>query len=404
MYLRRSEEHHETMELLDDASRSVEIQSILIAFSVLSTLIIALRAYIRLILLRSFGWDDGVMVIAQVLALGAAAAIGLENKYGLGYHSWAQPKSAYVPYMKSFYASVIIYNLSLCLIKIGILLQIRRAFAIPIMKTITFYGTAVMIAWSVTIVFLNVLICIPVAKFWNHDMPGKCLNPLTIWYLMASVNLVTDFAIFCLPLPVIKSLNLPRKQKIMLFAIFSLGLFTCVISIYRIRTLKTAAATKDPNWDNVDAAIWSFIEVTNAIIAACLPTLRPLMSRLMPQIFGSSLGRSNRASSYGQSFDGRFQRNQARIRIISHDKEASEDEYILCDDNAPSSSITKGTHDSHRPAVSVSIEAGNRVFDEKNEVHIRGMEGITTRTVITQQVASELIPEEGDCEVRDTKL
>lgn len=179
---------------------------------------------------------------------------------------------------------------------------------------------------------------------------------------------------------------------------------TCVISIYRIRTLKTAAATKDPNWDNVDAAIWSFIEVTNAIIAACLPTLRPLMSRLMPQIFGSSLGRSNRASSYGQSFDGRFQRNQARIRIISHDKEASEDEYILCDDNAPSSSITKGTHDSHRPAVSVSIEAGNRVFDEKNEVHIRGMEGITTRTVITQQVASELIPEEGDCEVRDTKL
>lgn len=84
MYLRRSEEHHETMELLDDASRSVEIQSILIAFSVLSTLIIALRAYIRLILLRSFGWDDGVMVIAQVLALGAAAAIGLGGQV-MGY-------------------------------------------------------------------------------------------------------------------------------------------------------------------------------------------------------------------------------------------------------------------------------------------------------------------------------
>jgi hypothetical protein len=40
---------------------------------------------------------------------------------------------------------------------------------------------------------------------------------------MASVNLVTDFIIFSMPLPVIKSLQLPKKQKLMLTFVFCLG-------------------------------------------------------------------------------------------------------------------------------------------------------------------------------------
>jgi hypothetical protein len=46
---------------------------------------------------------------------------------------------------------------------------------------------------------------------------------LTIWYIMASFNLTTDLVIFLMPLPVIRSLQLPRRQKIMLFAVLGLG-------------------------------------------------------------------------------------------------------------------------------------------------------------------------------------
>ncbi|WKT54436.1 hypothetical protein QSH57_005020 [Fusarium oxysporum f. sp. vasinfectum] len=305
MYLRWADDDHTMMDYrsLDgavSASRSLEIRAILVTFSVVSATAVALRTYIRSRVLHSFGRDDGFMVTAQVLTLGAAVAIGLENKYGLGYHTWEQPTSAYVPYMKSFYASVVVYNIATCLVKTGILFQYRRVFALPIIQRITLYGIIFMVAWTVVIAFLNILVCVPVAKFWDSNLPGRCLDALTIWYVMAGFNLVTDIAIFCLPLPVIKSLNLPPRQKIMLFAIFSLGFFTCVISIYRIRTLKTAASTKDPNWHNVDAAIWSFLEVTIAIITACLPTLRPLFSTLIPRIFVSSFGRSNRPSNYGQ--------------------------------------------------------------------------------------------------------
>lgn len=40
---------------------------------------------------------------------------------------------------------------------------------------------------------------------------------------MAAINLVTDFVIFSLPLPVIRSLQLPKRQKVLLMGVFCLG-------------------------------------------------------------------------------------------------------------------------------------------------------------------------------------
>lgn len=82
MHLRWADDGHTTMDYrsLDSAvsaSRSLEIHAILVAFSIVSATAVALRTYIRSRVLHSFGWDDGFMVTAQVLTLGAAVAIGL---------------------------------------------------------------------------------------------------------------------------------------------------------------------------------------------------------------------------------------------------------------------------------------------------------------------------------------
>ncbi|KAH6988351.1 hypothetical protein EDB80DRAFT_654432 [Ilyonectria destructans] len=303
MYVRRADASHGygtvVNHSLDGESRSAEICIILSIFCALSTIAVALRSYIRLVLLRTFGFDDGIIIVAQVLAIGAGVAIGLESRYGLGFHTWVQPEEHFIPYMKAFYSSVVVYNIAMCPVKISILLQYRRVFAVRFMQLITFYAVIFMSAWTVTLCFLLTLVCLPVAKFWDSTIPGQCLDSLTIWYVLAGFNLATDLAIFFLPLPVIRSLQLPQKQKVMLIAVFGLGLFTCIISIIRIRTLKIAASTDDPNWDNVDAAIWSFLEVSCAIIAACLPTLRPIFSKIMPRLFSSSIGRSRGPSQYG---------------------------------------------------------------------------------------------------------
>jgi hypothetical protein len=85
------------------------------------------------------------------------------------------------------------------------------------------------------------------------------------------------------------------------------------VSIYRIRTLHAAASSEDPTWENIDAATFSFLELTVGVIAICLPTLRPVLMAAMPRIFGSILrsasgghaGYNNHNGPYGAGTGGR---------------------------------------------------------------------------------------------------
>lgn len=58
----------------------------------------------------------------------------------------------------------------------------------------------------------------------------------------------------------------------------------CIISVYRLSTLYSGVVSPDPSWDNIGAAIWSAVELGVSILASNLPTLRPLLARLLPGI------------------------------------------------------------------------------------------------------------------------
>jgi hypothetical protein len=103
-------------------------------------------------------------------------------------------------------------------------------------------------------------------------------------------------AIAVLPLPVIKSLNLPRRQRLALTFVFCLGGITCIVSLLRLQSLYAVSVSKDISWDNPMAALWSNLEVQIGIICSCLPTLKSSLTRFFPRIFASS---SRGASSNG---------------------------------------------------------------------------------------------------------
>lgn len=62
---------------LDGQGRGKEIIAILSVFSALSSIVVALRIYTRASILRSFGIDDAIIIVALVLTIGSAVAIGL---------------------------------------------------------------------------------------------------------------------------------------------------------------------------------------------------------------------------------------------------------------------------------------------------------------------------------------
>ena len=103
-------------------------------------------------------------------------------------------------------------------------------------------------------------------------------------------------AIAVLPLPVIKSLNLPKRQRLALTFVFCLGGITCIVSLLRLQSLYAVSVSKDISWDNPMAALWSNLEVQIGIICSCLPTLKSSLTRIFPRIFAST---SRGASSNG---------------------------------------------------------------------------------------------------------
>lgn len=72
--------------------------------------------------------------------------------------------------------------------------------------------------------FGSIFSCTPVPFFWNKDIHGgHCINLMAFWFSNASFNILSDIAIIILPIPVLKALNLPKKQKYGLILVFIMG-------------------------------------------------------------------------------------------------------------------------------------------------------------------------------------
>lgn len=64
--------------------------------------------------------------------------------------------------------------------------------------------------------------CIPVS-FIYPSTSSWCLATLPIWTFMSVASLISDFAIFVIPLPSLWKLPLPLRQKLFVCGIFGLG-------------------------------------------------------------------------------------------------------------------------------------------------------------------------------------
>lgn len=77
-----------------------------------------------------------------------------------------------------------------------------------------------------------------------------------------------------------------------------------VVSILRLQSLvEFRADTLNPTWDFFSVALWSDIEINVGIMCICMPSLRVLLTRLWPKVFGGSTNASyvNYSHHYNRS-------------------------------------------------------------------------------------------------------
>lgn len=80
----------------------------------------------------------------------------------------------------------------------------------------------------------NVLECTPREKLWNARIPGHCISTHQLGVASGTVNVVSDFSIFILPLPIIRRLQMSTKKRVRVYGCFCLGLVACISSVVRV--------------------------------------------------------------------------------------------------------------------------------------------------------------------------
>ena len=120
------------------------------------------------------------------------------------------------------------YNIALVTIKTSILMQYMRFFNGPSIrktyKTVCKILLGVILSFGVWVFFASIFGCRPVNFFWNRTNPnGRCFNEKAFYFSNAAFNIITDLIILAVPMPMFKSLQLPRKQKHVLMAVFAAG-------------------------------------------------------------------------------------------------------------------------------------------------------------------------------------
>lgn len=80
------------------------------------------------------------------------------------------------------------------------------------------------IAFGVGVFLSTFLACRPFEKIWEPTIPGHCSSYLASGLATSIINVVIDFIIITLPIPMIWSLQMARGRKIAISIMFGMGL------------------------------------------------------------------------------------------------------------------------------------------------------------------------------------
>ena len=142
---------------------------------------------------------------------------------GLGKHINQVPGS-HSELWKLLFIAELIYNTGLTVVKLSVLLFYARVFRIVFVYRIIFWIVAFLIVgWGIAINFVAIFVCNPVPRYWDQTIPGKCLNDGKAFLGTTIPNIVIDFILLILPMPMLWRLQTKISSKVALVGVFSAG-------------------------------------------------------------------------------------------------------------------------------------------------------------------------------------
>ncbi|KAI1337839.1 hypothetical protein F5Y15DRAFT_145830 [Xylariaceae sp. FL0016] len=258
---------------------------------------IAVRLYVRYTTALKVEMDDIVLVLMLLVFVGFEA-LGKYVRYSvIGYDIWTLDPDLITSALQMFFIEELLYTAVLALCRVGILSFLLRVFSsVHAFKRVCYLIMSWVVVTAVVIIFMTAFQCWPVQYNWlgwKGDFgEQKCIDVNVLSFVAAGMGIAQDLIILLVPLPIIMQLEMPLQRKLFTFLMFSLGACVTVISCLRLRYLVQFAKSTNPTYDYTDAVIWTDAEVLVSVVVLCLPSLRILLGRVLPRVFGSQMFRT----------------------------------------------------------------------------------------------------------------
>jgi hypothetical protein len=146
--------------------------------------------------------------------------------------------------------------------------------------------------------------CIPISSYWELTADHRdCIPEGPPLMVQSTLNVVTDFMIYALPIPTLFTLSLPWNQRIGLVVLFSVGGVIVVAGSFRAYWIHyTLFETYDATWEGYNIWIWTAIETNVGVICGCIPALKPLLFRTRARVQNSKYANGSDHSRRKEKF------------------------------------------------------------------------------------------------------
>ncbi|KAJ5903318.1 hypothetical protein N7504_005701 [Penicillium tannophilum] len=214
---------------------------------------VTLRLYVRTRLIKNPGYDDWTMLIAALCALGGWILYVFEAAHGLGHSdAWFDAGNGDEEKVTqgTFWQSI---------------------------------PGVIVVAYCFLGAMALFLYCSPMSAYWTQAPGSHCYSVnlfVTFALVNTSFNIFTDVLFATIPIPIIWILKMSRKVRLYLIGILSLGyvavIFGIMNAIYQI-----AFPSSTDQYLNDWILFWATAQFNVGILAACIPSLKPIVSRVL---------------------------------------------------------------------------------------------------------------------------
>ncbi|KAL1847104.1 hypothetical protein Daus18300_014044 [Diaporthe australafricana] len=401
---------------------------VLTPVAILATAVVGVRIFLRLSRRAGLWLDDWLILVSLVFALGMYALsiltvtiggigtpfkvnmatdpsmVWLENTLKVSHNSFPTAKSRPESNRTQLlYANQMVYPTSIMTAKLSILALYWRLFPTTFMRRSCITLAALSVMWWIAGVLVDIFQCTPVSKAFGPSIPSEgCIDQTAYCMGMIIPNILIDLMILCLPTIEVSKLHLPRSQRFALASVFLLGaLVTSASGIrlyYHFQLVKSGPGNFDFTYGLFKPQLWMTLEPDMAIICACLPVMRPLVTMLVSSPFYRSITSYLTASNVstaasrglgtkhskqgalntigGSSMPGTAARGEIRERQDSH-----------------TSKYALSSFDSLEYLADEDVEAGRLVRDERGwSWHGDQSIGCQTQVSRSQSIGGENVP------------